>query len=234
LFYLGGLPALLSLFVFSKVKESPVWQEHRTDWRSYRLSALHHWRRFLYFVLLMAMVAFIAHGTQDMYPTFLQSGRNYSAGLTADITIISMVGALLGGLTFGFISDRSGRKRAMVMTALGGLAFVPLWIAAPNLALIVVGVFMMQFFVQGAAGIIPAHMNELTPGHLRGFFPGLAYQIGVLCASSITYFEAVLGEHLTYARAMGTLAGTVLLLGAIVFAYGPENKGVSFRKGTAI
>jgi MFS transporter, SHS family, lactate transporter len=230
LFYLGGVPALLSLFIFSKVKESPVWKEHRTDWRTYRSSALQHWRRFLYFVLLMAMVAFIAHGTQDMYPTFLQHSRMYSARVTADITIISMVGALLGGLAFGLLSDRLGRKRTMVTTALGGLVVVPLWIAAPNLALIVVGVFMMQFFVQGAAGIIPAHMNELTPGHLRGFFPGLAYQIGVLCASSITYFEAVLGEHLSYARAMGTLAAIALLLGAIVFANGPENKGVSFAK----
>jgi SHS family lactate transporter-like MFS transporter len=230
LFYLGGVPALLSLFIFSKVKESPVWKEHRTDWKTYRASALGQWRRFLYFVLLMTMVAFIAHGTQDMYPTFLQHGRMYSARVTADITIISMVGALLGGLVFGSLSDRLGRKRTMVTTALGGLVVVPLWIAAPNLALIVLGVFMMQFFVQGAAGIIPAHMNELTPGHLRGFFPGLAYQIGVLCASSITYFEAVLGEHLSYARAMGTLAAIVLLLGAIVFANGPENKGVSFAK----
>jgi MFS transporter, SHS family, lactate transporter len=230
LFYLGGVPALLSLFIFAKVKESPVWKEHRTDWRTYRSLAFRHWRRFLYFVLLMAMVAFIAHGTQDMYPTFLQHGRMYSARLTADITIISMVGALLGGLAFGSLSDRLGRKRTMVTTAFGGLIVVPLWIAAPNLALTVVGVFMMQFFVQGAAGIIPAHMNELTPGQLRGFFPGLAYQIGVLCASSITYFEAVLGEHLSYARAMGTLAAIVLLLGAIVFANGPENKGVSFEK----
>jgi SHS family lactate transporter-like MFS transporter len=230
LFYLGGVPALLSLFIFSKVKESPVWKEHRTDWKTYRASALGHWRRFLYFVLLMTMVAFIAHGTQDMYPTFLQHGRMYSARVTANITIISMVGALLGGLVFGSLSDRLGRKRTMATTALGGLVVVPLWIAAPNLALIVVGVFMMQFFVQGAAGIIPAHLNELTPGHLRGFFPGLAYQIGVLCASSITYFEAVLGEHLSYARAMGTLAAIVLLTGAIVFANGPENRGVSFAK----
>jgi MFS transporter, SHS family, lactate transporter len=231
LFYLGGLPALLSLFILSKVKESPVWHEHRTDWKAYGRTAIQHWRRFLYFVLLMAMVAFMAHGTQDMYPTFLQHGRAYSARTTADITIISMIGALLGGLFFGVFSDRLGRKRAMVTAALGGLAVVPLWIAAPSIALIVVGVFLMQFFVQGAAGIVPAHLNELTPGSMRGFFPGLAYQTGVLCASSITYFEAVLGEHLTYAQAMGTLAATVLLTGSIVFAMGPENKGISFSNG---
>src|SRR5580704_740519 len=122
LFYLGGIPALLSLFIFSKVKESPVWHEHRTDWKTYRSSAVRHWRRFLYFVLLMTMVAFMAHGTQDMYPTFLQQGRKYSAQTTADITIISMIGALLGGLAIGFFSDKVGRKRAMVTAALGGLA----------------------------------------------------------------------------------------------------------------
>jgi MFS transporter, SHS family, lactate transporter len=231
LFYLGGIPALLSLFIFSKVKESPVWHEHRTDWKMYRSSAVRHWRRFLYFVLLMTMVAFMAHGTQDMYPTFLQQGRKYSAQTTADITIISMIGALLGGLALGFFSDKVGRKRAMVTAALGGLVVVPLWIAAPNIALTVTGVFLMQFFVQGTAGIIPAHMNELTPGNLRGFFPGFAYQIGVLCASSITYFEAALGEHLTYAQAMGTLSAVVLLVGSVVFALGPENKGISFSKG---
>jgi SHS family lactate transporter-like MFS transporter len=230
LFYLGGLPALLSLFIISKVKESPVWHEHRTNWKPYGRAALQHWRLFLYFVLLMAMVAFMAHGTQDMYPTFLRHGRNYSARTTADITIISMIGALLGGLFFGIFSDRLGRKSAMVTAALAGLVVVPLWIGAPNIALIVLGVFLMQFFVQGAAGVVPAHLNELTPGSLRGFFPGLAYQTGVLCASSITYFEAALGEHLSYAQAMGTLAAIVLFLGSLVFALGPENKGVSFTK----
>jgi SHS family lactate transporter-like MFS transporter len=230
LFYLGGVPALLSLFIFSKVKESPVWRENRTDWKTYTSSALGHWRRFLYFVVLMAMVAFMAHGTQDMYPTFLQQGRKYSARTAADITIVSMFGALLGGLAIGYFSDRVGRKRAMVTAALGGLAVVPLWIAAPNIAFIVAGGFLMQFFVQGTAGVIPAHMNELTPANLRGFFPGFAYQIGVLCASTITYFEAVLGEHLTYAQAMGTTGAVVLLLGSLIFALGPENKGVAFGR----
>jgi SHS family lactate transporter-like MFS transporter len=233
LFYLGGLPALLSLFIFAKVKESPVWHEHRTDWKTYRSSALRHWRRFLYLALLMGMVALMAHGTQDMYPTFLQRGRLYSARLTADIIIISMIGALLGGIAFGFLSDKFGRKRAMVTAALCGIGVVPLWIAAPNVTLCILGVSLMQFFVQGAAGIIPAHMNELTPGNLRGILPGLAYQVGVVFASSITFFEAVLGEHLTYAQAMGTLAAIVLLASSVVFALGPENKGISFSKDSS-
>src|SRR5436305_1525250 len=109
-------------------------------------------------------------------------------------------------------------------------AVVPLWSAAPSTGLIVLGVFLMQFFVQGAWGVVPAHMNELSPGGLRGFFPGFAYQLGVLCASSITFFEALLGERFSYAQAMGLLAAAVMLGGAIVIFCGPEAHGVTFRK----
>ena len=229
MFFLGGLPALLSLFIRARVKESETWHEHRTDWTTYRRSILRHWPRFLYLVALMAMMNFMSHGTQDMYPTFLQRQRLFTAAETANITMVSMVGAILGGLCFGYYSDRSGRRRAMVTSVLCALVVVPLWIAAPNTALIVVGVFLMQFFVQGAWGVIPAHINELSPSNIRGFFPGLAYQFGVLCASSITYIEAVLGEHFTYGQSMGLLAATVMATGAVVIAAGPEHHRVSFR-----
>jgi SHS family lactate transporter-like MFS transporter len=118
----------------------------------------------------------------------------------------------------------------MVTAATCALVVVPLWIGAPNTALIVLGGFLVQFFVQGAWGVIPAHVNELSPGALRGFFPGFAYQLGVLCASSITYVEAVLGEHFTYGHAMGTLASAVMVAVALVTWCGPENYRVSFRK----
>jgi SHS family lactate transporter-like MFS transporter len=117
----------------------------------------------------------------------------------------------------------------MITAAIGALAVVPLWIAAPATASIVAGVFLMQFFVQGAWGVIPAHINELSPGELRGFFPGFAYQLGVLCASSITWIEALLGERFTYAQSMGGLATIVLIGGILVIALGPEAKGRSFR-----
>jgi SHS family lactate transporter-like MFS transporter len=231
MFFLGGAPALLSLFIRSRVRESETWKEHRTDWPTYRRSVLQHWPRFLYLVALMAMMNFMSHGTQDVYPTFLQRQRLFTPTDTANITMISMVGAILGGLCFGYYSDRSGRRRAMVTAVVCAVLVVPLWIAAPNTALIVVGVFLMQFFVQGAWGVIPAHINELSPASLRGFFPGFAYQLGVLCASSITYIEAVLGEHFSYAQSMGLLAATVMAIGAAVIAAGPENHRVTFRKG---
>jgi len=230
LFFIGGLPALLSLFIRARVKDSAAWHEHRTDWTTYRRSILKHWPRFVYLVLLMTMMNFMSHGTQDMYPTFLQRQRMYTPGQTANITMISMLGAILGGLAFGYFSDRSGRRSAMVTAALCALLVAPLWIAAPNTALIVIGVFLLQFFVQGAWGVIPAHINELSPGHLRGFFPGFAYQLGVLCASSITYIETLLGDHFTYAQSMGMLAATVMLGVAAVTLLGPENHRVTFRK----
>ena len=231
MFFLGGLPALLSLFVRARVKESDAWHDHHmADWASYSRAIAREWRLFLYLVLLMTMMNFISHGTQDMYPTFLQQQRHFTPQQTASITIVSMIGAIGGGLLFGLFSDRRGRRRAMITAALCGVVIVPLWVFAPTTSLIVLGAFGLQFMVQGAWGVIPAHINELSPGPLRGFFPGFAYQLGVLCASSITYVEAVLGEHFTYAQSMGLLAASMLLLAALVVALGPEAKGVSFRK----
>jgi SHS family lactate transporter-like MFS transporter len=231
MFFIGGLPALLSLFVRAKVKESEAWQEHKlSDWSSYRRTVGAHTRLFLYLVLLIAIMGLMSHGTQDMYPTFLQQQRHFTPREAAVITMVSMVGAIAGGLLFGFVSDRIGRRRAMAIAACGAVLIVPLWVFAPSTPLIVLGAFCMQFMVQGAWGVVPAHLNELTPGPLRGFFPGFAYQLGVLCSSSVTYIEALLGEHMTYAVAMGTLAAGVSLAAALAVSLGPEAKGVSFRK----
>ncbi len=232
MFFVGGLPALLSLFIRSKVKESAAWEEHRTDWTTYRRSIFQHWKRFLYLVLLMAMMNFISHGTQDMYPTLLKNS-GFVQKQVADITALSMIGAILGGLAFGYYSDRSGRRRAIMTATLCALVVIPFWLGVHNTAWILIGVFMMQFFVQGAWGVIPAHINELSPGHLRGFFPGFAYQLGVLCASSIPYLEARLGEMFTYREAMGGLVTIVLITGTLVVFFGPENTGVSFRKAAS-
>ena len=195
MFFLGGLPALLSIFVVVNVKESEAWREHRTDWQAYIRSMPAVWKRFLYLVLLLTAMGFISHGTQDLYPTFLQQQRHFAADHVAETTMLSMVGAIFGGLIIGYCSDRFGRRRAMIGAALVALLVVPLWIAAPTDALIVLGGFLMQFCVQGAWGIIPAHMNELSPAHLRGFLPGFAYQVGMLCAGIAPYIETVMGER---------------------------------------
>ena len=229
MFFLGGLPALLSLFIRARVKESDAWHEHRMDWASYRRSLPRFWKRFAYLVILMTMMNFMSHGTQDMYPTLL--GRlGYGKTGVADLTMLSGLGAILGGLAFGYYSDRTGRRRAMLIAMVCALAVVPFWIAGASPISIVAGVFLMQFFVQGAWGVIPAHINELSPNHLRGFFPGFAYQLGVMFAASIPYVESALGERYTYTQSMGGLVTLVFILAFIVTAVGPEAKGVSFRK----
>ena len=232
MFFIGGVPALLSLFIRARVKESEAWHEHRTDWVTYRTSILGHWRRFLYLVVLMAVMNFMSHGTQDMYPTLLAT-QGYSRARIADITILSMIGAVVGGLVFGHYSDRSGRRRAMVSAAVCGLIVLPLWIMGISPLATIVGVFLMQFFVQGAWGVVPAHINELSPGRFRGFLPGFAYQLGVLCASSIPTLEAWLGEMFTYRQSMGGLMIAVFIAAIVVISLGPENRGVSFRKAPA-
>ena len=229
MFFLGGLPALLSLFIRAKVKESDAWHEHKTDWNTYRRSLPKHWRRFLYIVVLMAMMNFMSHGTQDMYPTLLGS-LGYSKTRIADITMLSAIGAILGGLVFGGYSDRSGRRRSMLTAIVCSLVVVPFWIAGHSPMRILIGCFLMQFFVQGAWGVIPAHINELSPNHLRGFFPGFAYQLGVMIAASIPYVEAALGERFTYTQAMGGLVSAIFIVAFFVTLLGPEARGVSFRK----
>jgi SHS family lactate transporter-like MFS transporter len=232
MFFLGGLPALLSLFIRARVRESEVWREHRTDWTTYRRSMVQHWPRFAYLVVLMAMMNFMSHGTQDMYPTLLGIA-GYAKARVADITMIANVGAIAGGLAFGYYSDRSGRRRAIIIASVCGLLVVPFWISGWSLLFTLLGVFLMQFFVQGAWGVIPAHINELSPSALRGFFPGFAYQLGVLCASSIPYVESALGERFTYAQSMGGLVTVVFIGAIIVTSMGPEAHGVSFRKADA-
>jgi SHS family lactate transporter-like MFS transporter len=229
MFFIGGLPALLGLFVRFKVKESEVWQKTRqTSWSSLGREIFSHWKLFLYLTLLMMMMNFASHGTQDMFPTFLQ--RQWGMGPTqrAVITAISMLGALLGGLLFGFLSDRFGRRRAMITALLCAVALVPLWAYAPSLALLVVGAFLIQFMVQGAWGIIPAHLSELSPDSVRGFLPGFAYQCGVLLAGSVAYVEAILAQHTSYANAMALTAFVVFTLAALVVALGREQKGIQF------
>jgi SHS family lactate transporter-like MFS transporter len=232
MFLLGGLPALLSLFVFAKVKETEAWHESRTDWGTYGRAIARHWKLFLYMVGLMTAMNCISHGTQDLFPTFLQRERHFSPEITAMITMISMVGAICGGVVFGLYSDHRGRRRAMVTSVLLALVITPAWLLAPSVALMVAAAFLMQFMVQGGWGVIPVHLNELSPNELRGFFPGFAYQLGVLFASSITYMEAVLAEHMSYAKSLGILAALVLLLGVPVIALGPEAKGAAFGKIT--
>jgi SHS family lactate transporter-like MFS transporter len=229
LFFIGGLPALLALFVRYRVKESEVWRRSREEsWRGLGRAIVRHWRLFLYLVLLMAMMNFVSHGTQDMYPTFLQRDWGFTPARRAALTAFSMLGAIAGGVLVGLVSDRLGRRRSIVLSLVGALAAIPLWAFAPSLAVLVTGAFLMQFFVQGAWGVIPAHITELSPDNVRGFLPGFAYQCGVLVAGSIAYLQAAAAVGRTYAVAMAITAGAVFAVCAVVAALGPERRGIVY------
>ena len=189
-----------------------------------------HRKLFSYLVALMTMMNFVAHGTQDMFPTFLKEHRALPPGLTAIVTIISNLGAIAGGVCFGHFSDRFGRRRSIITALLCAICLIPLWAYSPTTALLMMGAFMMQFMIQGAWGVIPAHITELSPDSLRGFFPGFSYQIGVLLAGSVGYIEAVFAERMNYANAMAGTALTVLCLCILVVALGRENRAIEFGK----
>jgi len=229
LFFIGGVPALLAIFVRARVQESDVWRRTRhADWAGLSRGIARHWRLFLYITLLMMMMNGVSHGTQDLYPTFLQRSWGFGPAARAALTAFSMVGALVGGILCGLYSDRLGRRRTIVLALVGAALVIPLWAFAPAIPLLYAGAFLMQFLVQGAWGVIPAHITELAPDGVRGFLPGFAYQCGVLLAGSIAYLEALFAGRLTYAWSMALTAGTVFALGAVTAILGPERRGAVY------
>jgi len=229
MFFVGGLPALLALFVRFRVKESEVWERTRHEtWRGLGKAIAANWRLFLYLTLLMAGMNFASHGTQDMYPTFLEREWGFSPRSRAALTAFSMVGAISGGIVFGLWSDRIGRRKAIVLALGLAMLMIPLWAFAPSLPLLVAGAFLMQFMVQGAWGVIPAHITELSPDSVRGFLPGFAYQCGVLVAGLVVYVEALFAARISYAWSMALTAVTVFGFAAVVAGAGRENRGAAF------
>jgi SHS family lactate transporter-like MFS transporter len=229
LFFVGGLPALLALFVRFRVQESEVWQKTRHEsWSHLGRELLSHWKLFLYLAFFMMAMNLVAHGSQDMYPTFLERQWGFGVKMRSTITAISMVGAIIGGTLCGLMSDRIGRRRAIMIALAGALVMLPLWAFAPSAPLLMLGAFLMQFMVQGAWGVIPAHLAELSPDSVRGFLPGFGYQIGVLLSSSVGYMEAVFAGHTTYGIAMAATAATVIVMAIAATAMGTERRGVKF------
>lgn len=229
MFFIGGLPALLAIYVRLHVKESEVWEKTRKkSWSALGQAIASHWKLFLYLTLLMMAMNLASHGTQDMYPTFLQRQWGFGPTQRAVITAISMLGAIIGGVSFGLFSDRFGRRRAMIIALVLAILLTPLWAFAPSPTLLIVGAFLIQFMVQGAWGIIPAHLAELSPDSVRGFIPGFAYQCGVLLASSVAYVEALLAQRMSYSVAMAATAAIVFSFAAVVSALGREKRGIEF------
>jgi MFS transporter, SHS family, lactate transporter len=232
LFFLGGLPALLALFVRFFVQESEVWRKSKAEsWSQLGRTIGAHWRIWLYLTLLMAMMNFASHGTQDAYKTFLEKYHGIPQARAASVVALAMVGAVLGGIVFGLASDRFGRRRMMIAAFLGALCAVPLWALSVELLWIIVGGFLIQFMVQGAWGIIPAHICELSPDQVRGFLPGFSYQCGNLIAASIMYVQTSLAPTYGYPTVLATTASAIFVVAIVVVALGRERRGFAFGDG---
>jgi len=233
LFIVGAAPALVAFFVERKVDESPAWLEARANKGVKQArppvmaSLMGYLPMFLFVILLMTAFTSFSHGTQDIYPTFLQKGLGYSAGLAGLLGIIYNVGSLLGGFVFGTLSEKWGRKRAIITAALLAIPIAPLFAYGHTPLVLGIGAFLMQFMVQGAWGVVPAYLTELSPAPVRAIFPGLAYQLGNLITSRNLVIQTKLAERFhSYAP---VLLGTVVLVAvalAIVTACGRESRGV--------
>jgi SHS family lactate transporter-like MFS transporter len=222
LFYLGSLPALAAaLLVAMKVRESQVWVAgHRSSFAGLAQSLRSHWKLLLYLTYFMMALHLCSHGTQDLYPTFLEKQWGVVARQKAVISAISMVGAILGGLSVGWISDRIGRRPAIIGALAGGLLAIPLWAFAGTLPLLAIGAVCMQFCVQGAWGVVPAFVAEVSPDAVRSTVPGLGNQIGVLLSSSIASVEVAVAHRYSYTASMAITAAAVLCLAVMMTLVG--------------
>jgi MFS transporter, SHS family, lactate transporter len=234
LFYVGSIPALAAAaFIAFRVRESEVWMRNRqSSFAALGRTFASNWKLFLYLTIFMMAMHMSSHGTQDLYPTFLEKDWNIVGQQKATLTAISMIGAILGGLCLGWLSDRIGRRWAMIASLLGAVASIPLWAFAHTLPLLILGAVMMQFCVQGAWGVVPAHAAELSPDSVRGTLPGLSNQVGVLLSSVVVYFEATLAKGHTYAMAMAITAAGVLCLAAFMTLVGKERHATEFGRST--
>lgn len=239
LFIAGALPALLVIYIRAHVPESPVWQRDRSQRKhaSVRLSSLlrQHGTLFVYAALLMTAFNYMSHGTQDLYPTYLEEQRGFGVNAKSIISIVYATGAICGGTILGFWSQKWGRRRVIILSAVCGMLLIPLWIFAPSTALLIVGGFLIQFMVQGAWGVVPVHLNELSPPDFRGTFPGLVYQLGNFAAAYAAQQQAWLAEQFRLPNGRPNYALTMAMVQSIVFvavivlaAIGPEKRGKEF------
>jgi SHS family lactate transporter-like MFS transporter len=235
MFWIGGVPALLALYIRMHVKESEAWKQHKQpSFVAVLKTAGQHWKLFLYLCVLMTLFMCLSHGTQDLYPDFLRHG----VGLTetaANWVVVGMnVGAVLGAIMFGEISQSIGRRYAIVCALSLSLAMIPLWSFGFTLVKVAIGAFLIQVGVQGAWGIIPAHLNEIAPDAARGLVPGLAYQMGILFAAPTNSVEFYLRDHVGYRWALASFEITTMVLLGIVVLLGHEEKGKHFVAPTEL
>ena len=235
MFWIGALPALLALYIRTKVPESEAWKQHRAANTAQVLRVVAgEWKRFAYLVVLMTFMMFLSHGTQDLYPDFLKEVHKFSDTARANVLIIANIGAVVGAILFGHLSQVAGRRKGMI-AALGlSLLLIPLWAFGGGLVVILAAAFLMQAGVQGAWGVIPVHLNELSADAARGLMPGLAYQLGILLASPTNSIQYALHVRFGFQRAIAGFAVVTILTLAMLLWLGSEEHGRSFVRSAKL
>lgn len=238
MFALSIFPAMISLIIRSRVQESEVWEAAQKRVKQSNTSVRQIfanpkvWKRFIYLVLLMTAFNWMSHGTQDVYPTFMKAhkdgGLGFGDGTATWITVIYNIGAIAGGATAGMLSEKYGRKALIIGCAILGLPVIPLFAYSTTVGLIILGSFLMQVMVQGAWGVIPAHLTELSPDEIRGFYPGVTYQLGNCLAAFNLPIQQALAKSHGYGFALSVTIVPVFLVVIVLTFLGSERKGVSF------
>ena len=231
MFWLGALPALLALYIRTKVPESEAWHQHRAGTvRGILRAVARKWRRFAYLVVLMVFMMFLSHGTQDLYPDFLKEAHKVSSARVADIAMIYNVAAVVGAIIFGHFSQKLGRRRGMMAALALCLIVIPLWAFGWNIPVLILGTILMQAGVQGAWGVIPVHLNELAADSARGLMPGLAYQLGILIAAPTNSIQYALRGRFGYQWALASFELVTIFTLVVILSLGTEHHSRSFLR----
>jgi MFS transporter, SHS family, lactate transporter len=229
MFWIGGVPALLALYIRTKVPESEAWHQHKLPTVGAILkSTAHYWRQFLFLMVMMTLMMFLSHGTQDLYPDFLKTVHKISPANVSYIAMLYNVGAIIGAIIFGQLSEVAGRRKAMVGALALSLIVIPFWAFGWTPIVLAIGACVMQMGVQGAWGIIPAHLTEVSPDATRGLIPGLAYQLGILFAAPTNNIEYALQHRFGYQWAIAGFEIANIVLLTTVILLGREQKGKEF------
>jgi MFS transporter, SHS family, lactate transporter len=233
MFIVGFLPALLVLYIRASVPESPVWlhTQTRPEHERHPLKAMRgYWGRAVYMIVLMTLFNAFSHGTQDLYPLFLQVEKGFDTDLTGKLATIGPLGAIVGGLFFGALSERIGRKRAIVLATLLSLPILKLWAFSSTPVMLGLGAFWLQVMVQGAWGVVPVHLNELSPDAVRATMPGLTYQIGNFISAGVPWVLTIWAEAngRQYGLTMAMFIAGIAVALALATALGPEARGKAF------
>jgi len=230
MFWLGGAPALLALYIRARVPESEAWKKHRpTNVGVVLKTAANEWKLFVYLIFLMTFMLFLSHGTQDLYPDFLGEVHHIPPAHVSYIIMLMNVGAIMGAILFGQLSQHIGRRYSMVSSLALSLLVIPMWMFSHTATMLAIGAFVMQAGVQGAWGIIPVHLNELAPDAARGLVPGLAYQLGILFAAPTNSIEFALRDRVGYQWALAGFETVVIVVLAILLFAGSERHSRDFH-----